>query len=99
MSTRSELTHIVSEWHVWIANKLDIEVPAFCGVTSRHWDSTTPDVGHEINGSAPAEMCRACIEISDALDRARDEREAQSPRQLVRDEDKIRAAADVREDL
>ncbi|AOD21312.1 hypothetical protein IM25_06480 [Rhodococcus sp. p52] len=96
---RSNLTHLVSEWHIWVANQLDVEVPAFCGVTDRNWDVTTPDAGHETNGSAPAEMCEHCLEITDALRRARAEREADTDHVLVWDEGKIRAAADVREAL
>lgn len=82
MSTQP-LTHLVSAWHIWVANKLDVEVPARCGVTSRNWDAATPDTGHETKGSAPAVMCGHCLEISDALHRARAEREADADHVLV----------------
>lgn len=86
MSNHSDLTHLVSKWQMWVADQLDIKVPAFCGVTQRHWDPTTPEAGHETAGSAPDRMCPVCLDVYDLLIRARDE-------------EAIRAATDVREAL
>ncbi|APE08169.1 hypothetical protein BO226_02135 [Rhodococcus sp. 2G] len=99
MSTHFDVNHLVTEWHLWVSDQLDIEVPSLCGIPSRDWDVINPDTGHEIYGSAPSAMCKHCLEIDDALNRASEERDAKADHVLVWDEGKIRAAADVREAL
>lgn len=92
MSSRSNLTHLVTAWHVWVANELDVPVPAFCGVTQRHWDVNSPATGHEIYGSAPSKMCPDCLSISEIALRAISERQAEADRVLVNASSNVREA-------
>lgn len=101
MSTHFDVNHLVTDWHLWVSDQFDIDVPSLCGIPSREWGEgvVTPKAGYETYGSAPSAMCKHCLEVNDALNRASEEREADEDRVLVRDESGIRDAAEIREAL
>ncbi|WP_189637555.1 hypothetical protein [Rhodococcus rhodochrous] len=86
MSTHFDVNHLVTEWNLWVSDQFDIEVPSLCGIPSRDWGQgvVTPNAGYETHGSAPSAMCKHCLEINDALNRASEERDAEVDRSLVR---------------